>query len=117
MKSVKSFELAPEGDEILIVATDGRLYVADSSGSVTESAQNVAEVSIAQSSHDGMSETVISIVRTDGVLLRYTAKTARSQKSAPGFYLLYSIMSSIPHPSAVHILSSTSLSYRLTRFL
>ena len=25
MKSVKSFELAPEGDEILIVATDGRL--------------------------------------------------------------------------------------------
>lgn len=76
MKSVKSFELAPEGDEILIVATDGRLCVADSSGSVTESAQNVAEVSIAQSSHDGMSETVISIVRTDGVLLRYTAKNS-----------------------------------------
>lgn len=76
MKSVKSFELAPEGDEILIVATDGRLCVADSSGSVTESAQNVAEVSIAQSSHDGMSETVISIVRTDGVLLRYTAKSS-----------------------------------------
>lgn len=220
MKSVKSFELAPEGDEILIVATDGRLCVADSSGSVTESTQNVAEVSIAQSSHDGMSETVISIVRTDGVLLRYTAKSSfktadvlsstpdelahgiksavsycsgtvaidaqgnalaygkdfgfgnselngtvicadckklsstdqsviiikadahshntdiswtahtehlqnnqqskkqpRSRKSASGFYLLYSIMSSIPHPSAVHILSSTSLSYRLTRFL
>ncbi len=33
---------------------------------VTESAQNVAEVSIAQSSHnDGMSETVISIAAND----------------------------------------------------
>ena len=76
MKSVKSFELAPESNEILIVTTDGRLCVADSSGSVTESAQNVAEVSIAQSSHDGMSETVISIVGTDGVLLRYTTKNS-----------------------------------------
>ena len=76
MKSVKSFELAPESDEILIVTTDGRLYVADSSGSVTQSAQNISEVSIAQSSYDGMSETVISIVRTDGVLLRYTAKNS-----------------------------------------